>query len=148
MCSQVLAAWRQGRRRAWSLMFRSAVLQLDKRPTSRTHVASCHASTRAASRGTKTMPSFHKIDRNVPSGERAAETGTHNEESVLMLTWLCGRTGVSLHPLKRGIAQQSCRPLGRDGERCGSSECEGQDGGKAPGGSGRGNSHVPVRERQ
>ena len=66
--------------KAWSLRCVTAVLQVDKRPSSRVHLVSCYALTRAASRENKEA-FFQELDNiisTVPSGEMYVLLGDFN----------------------------------------------------------------------
>ena len=79
---QALTAWRLGRQqwKAWSSKCVSAVLHMDKRPSSRVHLVSCYAPTKAASRE-DTDAFFQKLQctfSSVPSGELYSILGGFN----------------------------------------------------------------------
>ena len=79
---QALAAWRLGGQqwKAWSSRCVSAVLQADKRPSSRVHLVSCYAPTRAARREDKDafFQDLERIIASVPSGELYVVLGDFN----------------------------------------------------------------------
>ena len=79
---QALAAWRLGGQqwKPWSSRCVSAVLQVDKRPSSRVHLVSCYAPTRAGSREDKDafFQDLECIIASVPSGEIYVLLGDFN----------------------------------------------------------------------